>query len=87
MLTYMMSMPLDLIVIIAAVVVGWLIFTWSIKVLKASISTALTIAVIALILQIFLGIRFEEVWQKLIQFSETVWQFFAQYLSFVLSRG
>lgn len=71
-------MPIDLIVIIAAVVVAWLIFTWSIKVLKASISTAFTLAIIALILQIFLGIGFEEVWQKLIQFSQTVAQFFTQ---------
>ena len=73
-----MSMPVNLIVIIAAIVVAWLIFTWLIKILKASITTALTIAVIALTLQIFLGIGFEEVWQELIQFSKTVWQFFAQ---------
>ena len=73
-----MSMPVDLIVIIAAFVVAWLIFTWLLKVLKASISTALSIAIIALILQIFLGIGFEEVWQKLIQFSQTVGEFFTQ---------
>ena len=71
-------MPVDLIVIIAAFVVAWLIFTWLLKVLKASISTALSIAIIALILQIFLGIGFEEVWQKLIQFSQTVGEFFTQ---------
>ena len=71
-------MPEDLIVIIAAIVVAWLIFTWSIKVLKASISTALSIALIALILQIFLGIGFEEVWQKLILFAQTVKEFFTQ---------
>ena len=73
-----MSMPIDLIVIIAAIIVAWLIFTWSIKVLKASISTALSIAIVALILQIFLGIGFEEVWQKLVQFSQTVGQFFTR---------
>ncbi|MDJ0690643.1 MAG: hypothetical protein QNJ41_19305 [Xenococcaceae cyanobacterium MO_188.B32] len=71
-------MPVDLIVIIAAIIVAWLLFTWSIKVLKASISTALSIAIIALILQLFLGIGFEEVWQKLVQFSQTVGQFFTQ---------
>ena len=78
-----MSMPVDLIVIIAAVVVAWLIFNWSIKVLKASLGTALTIAAIALILQIFLGIGFEEVWQQLIQFAETVQQFFQQYFGLI----
>ena len=71
-------MPVDLIVIIAAVVVAWLIFTWLIKVLKASISTALALALIALILQIFLGIGLEEVWQQLRQFSEITWKFFTQ---------
>lgn len=71
-------MSVDLIVIIAAVIIAWLIFTWLLQVLKASISTALTIAFIALILQIFLGIGFEEVWQKLAQFAETVQQFFTQ---------
>ena len=73
-----MSMPVDLIVIIAAVVVAWLLFVWFLKVLKVSISTALSLAIIALILQIFLGIGFEEVWQKLIQFSQTVGEFFTQ---------
>lgn len=71
-------MPVNLIVIVAAVVVAWLIFTWLIKVLKASISTAFTIAIIALILQIFLGIGFDQVWQALEQFAEAVWQFFKQ---------
>ena len=71
-------MPTDLIVIIAAILIAWLIFTWSIKVLKASISTALSIAIIALILQIFLGIGWEEVWQQLVQFSQTIGQFFTE---------
>ena len=48
-----MSLPLDLIVLLAAGLVAWLIFTWSLQVLKTSISTALTIAVLAIILQIF----------------------------------
>ena len=78
MLNLSMSMPVDLIVITATILVAWLIFTWSLKVLKASISTALTIAVIALILQVFLGIGFEEVWHKLIQFSQTIGQFFTE---------
>lgn len=71
-------MPVNLIVIVAAVIVAWLIFTWLIEVLKASISTAFTIAIIALILQIFLGIGFDQVWQALEQFAEAVWQFFKQ---------
>ena len=73
-----MSTPMDLIIVIAAILIAWLIFTWSIKVLKASITTALGIAIIALILQIFLGVGLEEVWQKLVQFSQTIGQFFTE---------
>ena len=71
-------MLLESIVIVAAIIVAWLILTWSLKVLKVSITTGLSIAAIALILQIGFGIRSEEVWQKLVQFSQTIWYFFAQ---------
>ena len=71
-------MLLESIVIFAAIIVAWLILTWSLKVLKVSITTGLSIAAIALILQIGFGIRSEEVWQKLVQFSQTIWYFFAQ---------
>lgn len=82
-----MSLPLDLIVLLAAGLVAWLIFTWSLQVLKTSISTALTIAVLAIILQIFLGISFEQVWQELVKYARIVWEFLAPYLSFLISRG
>ena len=82
-----MSLPVDLIVLIASGLVAWLIFTWSLKVLKASLSTALMIAVLALILQIFLGISFEQVWQELVKYAQIVWEFLSQYLSILISRG
>ncbi len=71
-------MPVELIVIIAAIIIAWVIFTWLIKVIKASITTAVTIAAIALILQIFLGIGYEEVGRELIKLLQTIWQFFAE---------
>lgn len=82
-----MSLPIDLIVLIASGLVAWLIFTWSLQVLKASISTALAIAVLALILQIFLGISFEQVWQELVKYALIAWEFLSQYLSILISRG
>ena len=53
-------MPLELIIFLAALVVAWLIFTWLLKVALASISTALAIAVIVLMLQLIFGIGPQE---------------------------
>ena len=58
-------MSVELIAIIAGVIITWLLFTWFIKVFQTSIKTALTIAFILLCLQMFFGIRSEQVWQEL----------------------
>ncbi|ELS05089.1 hypothetical protein Xen7305DRAFT_00048280 [Xenococcus sp. PCC 7305] len=58
-------MSIELITVIAGVVITWLVFTWFIKVFQASIKTALTIAVILFCLQMFFGIRSQQVWQEL----------------------
>jgi predicted PurR-regulated permease PerM len=67
-------MSVELIVSIASIVVTWLIFGWLVKVLKASISTAITIAAILLILQLAFGIKYQIIWQEIIEFPETIWQ-------------
>ena len=69
-------MPTDLIVLIAALLITWLVFTWFVKVLKASISAALFIATIVLILQVYLGVRPQRLWQQIIQLPEMIWQLF-----------
>ncbi len=66
-------MPLELIILIAAVIVSWLVFTWLIKVVKASIGTALAIAAIVLILQILFGIGPNQLWQQIIYLPQTFW--------------
>lgn len=58
-------MSIELIAIIAGVIITWLMFTWFIKVFQTSIKTALTIAFILLCLQMFFGIRSQQVWQEL----------------------
>lgn len=67
-------MPLELIILLAAILVSWLIFNWAIKVLKASISTAVTIAVIVLVLQLMFGIGPNELFQHIIHLPQTLWQ-------------
>jgi hypothetical protein len=67
-------MPVELIISIAAVMITWLIFTWLIKVIKTSIITALSIAVIVLILQLVFGIKYQELWQEVVRIPEIIWQ-------------
>ena len=70
-------MPLELIILIAAILVSWLVFTWLVKVLKASIGAAFSIAVVVLILQLVFGIGPQELWQQIINLPQTIWQIFA----------
>jgi hypothetical protein len=44
------------ILLVAALIVSWLIFTWLLNVIKTTVATALTIALIALALQLAFGI-------------------------------
>ncbi|MDJ0649059.1 MAG: hypothetical protein QNJ60_10175 [Xenococcaceae cyanobacterium MO_188.B19] len=65
-------MSLELITIAAGLVITWLLFTAIIKILKTSITTALTIAAILLLIQIIFGVRYQEVWQE---FEELIKKF------------
>ncbi len=67
-------MPVDLIIFIAAIIVSWLIFTLLVKVVKASISTAILVAVIVLVLQLFFGIGPQDLWQQVTQLPQTLWR-------------
>lgn len=60
-------MSTEIIAIAIGIVITWLLFTWIVKVLKASISTAVMIVILLLGLQFFLGIHYEEVWQELVR--------------------
>ncbi|MFE1745591.1 hypothetical protein [Coleofasciculus sp. H7-2] len=66
-------MPVDLIILIAALIVSWLVFALLIKVVKASIGTAILIAAVVLILQLFFGIGPEDIWQQITQLPQTIW--------------
>jgi hypothetical protein len=69
-------MPLQLIVSIAAIVIAWLVFTWLVKVLKASLATALSIAAIVLGLQLWFGVAPEQLKQEVLNLPQTIFQLF-----------
>lgn len=57
----------------AAIVITFLVFTWLIKVVKATLSTALTIAAIVLVLQLLFGIGPDQLWAQVSQIPHMVW--------------
>ncbi|WP_236738753.1 hypothetical protein [Chroogloeocystis siderophila] len=67
-----MVVPIDLIVLIAALVVAWLVFTALIRVVKTTLSTALTVAAIVLILQIGFGVQPQQLWQQIVQLPQMI---------------
>ncbi|ELR96733.1 hypothetical protein [Gloeocapsa sp. PCC 73106] len=66
---------MDLLILIAAIIVAWLVFTWLIKVVKISLNTAVIIAVFVLILQLVFGIGPQELWQQLRELWENLVKF------------
>ncbi|OAB57330.1 hypothetical protein AY600_14035 [Phormidium willei BDU 130791] len=57
-------MPTELITLIAALVLAWLVFTWLIRVIQTTLSTALSVAAIVLLLQLVFGIDPTALWQE-----------------------
>ncbi len=64
---------MNIILLLAAIVVAFLVFTWLIKIVKMTIGTALSIAVIVLILLAF-GIGPAQLWQELTQLVQSAWR-------------
>lgn len=69
-----MPVPTDLLILIAALIVSWLVFSALIKVLKTTVSTAIAIAAIVLVLQLVFGIDPQDLWQQITQLPETLRQ-------------
>jgi hypothetical protein len=68
--------PFDLVLLIAAIVVSWLVFMALIKVVKTTVTTALAVAAIVLALQFLFGINPNQLWQEVTQLPQTIWQLF-----------
>lgn len=61
----------DMITTIAAIIVAWLLFAILWKVLKTTLSKALIIAAILVLLKISFGITPLDIWHQLTQFAHT----------------
>ncbi|KJH72610.1 hypothetical protein [Aliterella atlantica] len=66
-------MPVELIILVAAVIVSWLVFTALIKIVKTTVTTAIAVTAIVLILQIAFGIIPQDLWQQITQLPQIIW--------------
>ncbi len=66
-------MAVELIILIAALIVSWLVFTALIKIVKTTATTAIAIAGILLILQLVFGIGYQDLWQQITQLPQLLW--------------
>ena len=74
--TYSKSIIVNPILLIAAVVVAWLVFTWLLRVAKTTLKTALLIALIVLGLQVIVGIGPDQVLQTIVDLPRIVQDLF-----------
>lgn len=58
---------MDVLLLLGALLIAFLIFTWLLKVVRATISLAITVAVVVILLYIF-GISPGAIWQQLQDF-------------------
>ncbi|MEH2072195.1 MAG: hypothetical protein V7K47_29275 [Nostoc sp.] len=59
---------------IATLIVAWIVFIILWKLLKATVSTALTLAAILILLNISFGITPQDIWHHITQFAQTISQ-------------
>ena len=68
-------MSTELIVLIAALIVGWIVFQALLKVLKTTISTAIAVFIIVVILGFF-GVSFEDLIREITNLPQTLMHLF-----------
>ena len=66
-------MSVELIVLIAALIVSWLVFAALINVVKTTLKTAIAIAAIVLVLQLVFGIAPQALWLQIVQLPQIIW--------------
>ena len=71
-------MPIDLILLIAALLVSWLVFTWLVKIVKVTVGTALMVAAIVLLLHLLFGINPSQLGQQILNLPQTVLSWFSR---------
>ena len=65
---------MSLVLLLAAIAVTFLVFTWLVKVMKATIGTAILVAAIVLGVQVLFGIGPGQLWQQISQFFQNLGQ-------------
>ncbi|BAW97560.1 hypothetical protein NIES970_25130 [[Synechococcus] sp. NIES-970] len=70
-------MTVEIITIVAALIISWLVFTAFIKIVKTSVQTAITIAAIVLLLQLIFGIRSSQVIEQIIELPRIIGDWFS----------
>ena len=65
----------EIISVIVGLIIAWLVFTWALKVLKASLTTAIAIAILLFVLQFFFGVHYQQLWEILVEYVQ---QFLSQ---------
>jgi hypothetical protein len=63
---------MEIVLVIGAILVAWLVFTWLFKVIKVSLKTAFLIAAIVLILQFAFGISPQKLWEEILNLPQLV---------------
>jgi hypothetical protein len=63
---------MDLIILTGALIITYLVFTGLIKIIKTSLTTAISIALLVLLLQLIFGIQPEQLWQQLKELPDTL---------------
>lgn len=64
------------ILLVAAILVSWLVFTWLLRVVKTTLKTAFLIAIIVLGLQVIVGIGPDQVLQAILDLPQIVQDWF-----------
>ena len=65
---------MEIALLVFALIVSFVVFTWLIKVVKATVTTAFTIALIVLALQILFGLGPQDIVQAFSDFWRRLWQ-------------
>ncbi len=69
-------MPINLILFVAALLVSWLVFRWLFTFVKSTATTALSIAVIVLLLQFAFGIDSQDLLREIINLPQRFQELF-----------
>jgi len=67
---------MSIILLIAAILVAWLVFTALLKILKDVVPTTIAVLFILFILQLIFGIKPEELWQEIRTLPQTITHIF-----------